>query len=183
MTKPRVVLVHPPSKMFPYEVWPPAFDGLDVEIVAVECRTPAEAVDAVRDADVVMIGGFRVDAAMIAAMTRARVICGFGHGFESVDVDAATRAGILVTNAAEICHLEVANHAAAMILALNRNLVRYDRAMRQGVWDRPAGRPITAAPSSGCRQAPTSSTSPTSSTRTGAWRRACAATSGATTHP
>ena len=67
MTKPRVVLVHPPSKMFPYEVWPPAFDGLDVEIVAVECRTPAEAVDAVRDADVVMIGGFRVDAAMIAA--------------------------------------------------------------------------------------------------------------------
>jgi D-3-phosphoglycerate dehydrogenase len=129
--------------MFPYEVWPPAFDGLDVEIVAVECRTPAEAVDAVRDADVVMIGGFRVDAAMIAAMTRARVICGFGHGFEAVDVDAATRAGILVTNAAEICHLEVANHAAAMILALNRNLVRYDRAMRQGVWDRPAGRPIT----------------------------------------
>jgi D-3-phosphoglycerate dehydrogenase len=129
--------------MFPYEIWPPAFDGIDVEIVTVECRTPAEAREAVRGADVVMIGGFRVDAAMIAEMDRARVICGFGHGFEGVDVDAATRAGILVTNAAEICHLEVANHAAAMILALNRNLVRYDRAMRQGVWDRPAGRPIS----------------------------------------
>ena len=143
MTKPRVVLVHPPSKLFAYEVWPPAFDGLDVEIVTVECRTRAEALDAVRGADVVMVGGFRVDAEMIAAMDRARVICGFGHGFEGVDVDAATRAGILVTNAAHICHLEVANHAAAMILALNRKLVQYDRAMRQGVWDRPAGRPIT----------------------------------------
>ena len=143
MTKPRVVLVHPPSKMFPYEVWPPAFDGLDVEIVAVECRTREEALEAVREADVVMIGGFRIDAAMIGAMDRARVICGFGHGFEGVDVDAATRAGILVTNAAHICHLEVANHAAALILALNRKLVQYDRAMRQGVWDRPAGRPIT----------------------------------------
>ena len=143
MTKPRVVLVHPPSKMFPYEVWPPAFDGLDVEIVSLECRTREEAVEAVRGADVVMIGGFRVDAAMVGAMDRARMICGFGHGFEGVDVDAATRAGILVANAAHICHLEVANHAAALILALNRKLVQYDRAMRQGVWDRPAGRPIT----------------------------------------
>ena len=143
MTKPRVVLVHPPSKMFPYEVCPPAFDGLDVEIVSVECRNRDEALEAIREADVVMIGGFRVDAGMIAAMKRARVICGFGHGFEGVDVDAATRAGILVTNAAEICHLEVANHAAALILALNRKLVQYDRAMRRGVWDRPAGRPIT----------------------------------------
>ena len=143
MRKPRVVLVHPPSKMFPYEVWPPAFDGLDVEILSVECRSREEALEAVREADVVMIGGFRVDAAMIGAMERARVICGFGHGFEGVDVDAATKAGILVTNAAEICHLEVANHAAALILALNRKVVQYDRAMRQGVWDRPAGRPIT----------------------------------------
>jgi D-3-phosphoglycerate dehydrogenase / 2-oxoglutarate reductase len=143
VTKPRVVLVHPPSKMFPYEVWPPAFDGLDVEIVSVECRNRDEALEAIREADVVMIGGFRVDAGMIAAMKRARVICGFGHGFEGVDVDAATRAGVLVTNAAEICHLEVANHAAALILALNRKLVQYDRAMRRGVWDRPAGRPIT----------------------------------------
>jgi D-3-phosphoglycerate dehydrogenase len=141
--KPRVVLVHPPSKMFPYEVWPPAFDGLDVEILSVECRSREEALEAVREADVVMIGGFRVDAAMIGAMERARVICGFGHGFEGVDVDAATKAGILVTNAAEICHLEVANHAAALILALNRKVVQYDRAMRRGVWDRPAGRPIT----------------------------------------
>ena len=143
MTKPRVVMVHPPAKLYPFEFWPPAFDGLDVETVAVECRTRAEALEAVRGADVVMIGFFKVDAEMIAAMDRAQAICGFGHGFDTVDVDAATRAGILVTNAARMCHLEVANHAAAMILALNRKLVQYDRAMRQGVWDRPAGRPIT----------------------------------------
>jgi D-3-phosphoglycerate dehydrogenase len=129
--------------MVPYEVWPAAFDGLDVEIVSVECRTREDVLGAVGGADVVMVGGFKVDAATIAAMDRARAICGFGHGFEGVDVEAATRAGILVTNAARICHLEVANHAAALILALNRKLCQYDRAMRTGVWDRPAGRPIT----------------------------------------
>ena len=143
MTKPRVVLVYPPTKLYPFEFWAPAFDGLDAETVTVECRTRAEALEAVQGADVVMIGFFKVDAEMIAAMDRARAICGFGHGFDTVDVEAATRAGILVTNAARMCHLEVANHAAAMILALNRKLVQYDRAMRQGVWDRPAGRPIT----------------------------------------
>ena len=143
MTKPRVVMVHPPTKLYPFEFWAPAFDGLDVETVAIECRTPAEAREAVRGADVVMIGFFKVDADMVAAMDRAQAICGFGHGYDTVDVDAATEAGILVTNAARMCHLEVANHAAAMILALNRKLVQYDRAMRQGVWDRPAGRPIS----------------------------------------
>jgi D-3-phosphoglycerate dehydrogenase / 2-oxoglutarate reductase len=143
VTKPRVVLVHPSSKMFPYEVWPPAFDGLDVEIVSVECHRREDVIAAVCGADIVMIGGFRADAGVVGAMDRARAICGFGHGFEGVDLDAATHAGILVTNAAHICHLEVANHAAALILALNRRLVQYDRAMRQGVWDRPAGRPIS----------------------------------------
>jgi D-3-phosphoglycerate dehydrogenase len=75
-------------------------------------------------------------------MDRAQALCLFSHGSEKVDVEAATRAGILVTNAARICHQEVANHAVAFLLALNRKIVQYDRAMRQGVWDRPAGRPI-----------------------------------------
>ena len=143
MSKPRVVLVHAPSSAFPYELWPPAFDGMDVEAVAVACTSKAEVLAAVRGADAVLAGGIRVDAEVIGAMDRAQVVCGFGHGFEGVDVAAATAAGILVTNAAHICHLEVANHAAAMILALNRKIVHYDRAMRGGVWDRPAGRPIT----------------------------------------
>jgi D-3-phosphoglycerate dehydrogenase len=142
MTKPRVVLIAPPSKLFPYDLDQAAFDGLDVEVVSVTCQTKADVVTAVRGADVVMLGGFAADREVIAAMDRARALCGFGHGFEGVDLDAATAAGILVTNAARICHLEVANHAAAMILALNRKLVQYDRAMRKGVWDRPAGRPI-----------------------------------------
>ncbi len=142
MPKSRVVVVTPATKLFPYDLHVPAFEGLDVDIVPVTCRDKAEVVRAVRGADVVMVGGHRVDAEVIAAMDRARAICGFAHGFEAIDVEAATRAGILVTNAARMCHLEVATHAAALLLALNRKLVQYDRAMRRGVWDRAAGRPI-----------------------------------------
>src|SRR5262245_54829869 len=133
MTKPRVVLVHPPATLYPFEVWPPAFEGLDVEIVSIVCRTRAEAIEAVRGADIVMIGFFKVDAEMVGAMDRAQAICGFGHGYDTVDVDAATRAGILVTNAARMCHLEVANHAAAMLLALNRKPLLQQRPHRSHV--------------------------------------------------
>jgi D-3-phosphoglycerate dehydrogenase len=142
MGKPRVVFVAPESRMFPFAVHEPAFHGLDVELVSVTCRTQADVLAAVRGADVVLLGGFPVDAGVVAAMAGAQALCIFSHGFEKVDVAAATRAGILVTNAARICHQEVANHAVAFLLALNRRIVQYDRAMRQGTWDRPAGRPI-----------------------------------------
>ena len=142
MSRSRLVVITPAEKLFPYDVYRPAFEGVDVEIVPVVCRDKAEVVRAVPGADVVMVGGHRIDADVIAAMDRARAVCGFAHGFESIDLEAATRAGILVTNAARMCHLEVATHAAALILALNRKLFQYDRAMRRGVWDRPAGRPI-----------------------------------------
>jgi D-3-phosphoglycerate dehydrogenase len=136
------VLLTRPRPLFPVDVDPAALAGLDVEVVRHACTETAEAAAAVRGADVVLVAGHRVDAALLAAMDRARAVCLFSHGFESVDVEAATAAGIVVCNAARICHLEVANHAAGLLLCLNRRIVQYDRALRRGVWDRPAGRPI-----------------------------------------
>jgi len=130
------------KKSLPYVLYDPAFEGLDVEVESVTAERPEDALLAVNGADVVMSAGVPVDATLIAAMDCAQSIAIFGHGFESVDVNAATRAGIMVTNAAYICNQEVANHCAAMILALNRKLVQADRAMREGTWDRPSLRPI-----------------------------------------
>ena len=141
MATDRVVLLCEKQRVFPYAVDESAFTGIDVVIEEVIIESRSDIIDAVADADVVM-SGIKLDAEVIGAMSKARGICIFGHGFDSVDIDAATKAGIIVTNAAYICNWEVANHTAAMILALNRNLVQYDRAMRTGVWDRAAGRPI-----------------------------------------
>ncbi len=141
MAKQRLVLLSEKTQIFPYQIDETAFDGIDLDIEDVQISSRGEAMEALRDADVVMTG-FSIDAELVAAMEKARGICIFGHGFDKVDIDAATAAGIIVTNAAYICNWEVANHAAAMILALNRNLVQYDRAMRAGIWDRPAGRPV-----------------------------------------
>ncbi len=143
MSKQRVVFLVPAKGIFDLQLDMSAFTGLDVQIDRVTVSSPGEAIEAVKGADVVMSAAGPVNAQLIAAMDKAKALCSFGHGFDGVDVDAASKAGIIVTNSAFICNWEVANHAAAMVLALNRKIAFYDRAMRSGVWDRPAGRPIS----------------------------------------
>ncbi len=140
MSKKRFVLVSGKSPIVQFHVDAAAFDGLDVEVAEVEIGTE-RATEALKTADVVM-ATVKVDAELIATLERARGVCILGHGFDKVDLKAATEAGIIIVNTPYVCHWEVANHAAGMILALNRSLVQYDRAVHRGVWDRPAGRPI-----------------------------------------
>ncbi len=71
------------------------------------------------------------------------MIARYGTGVDIVDVDAATRRGIQVTNAPnEWCAEEVADHAVALWLAAARKICRYDRATRQGEWHWKTGQPI-----------------------------------------
>lgn len=141
MPKQRVAFVAPPTHGFVKGIYEPAFHDLDVQIDRSVCKSKGEVIEAVRGADVVM-AAVGIDEEVVQAMDRAKAICLFSHGFENVDLSAATAAGIMVTNAALMCNQEVANHAAAMLLALNRKIAFYDRQMRSGMWDRPSGRPI-----------------------------------------
>jgi D-3-phosphoglycerate dehydrogenase len=80
---------------------------------------------------------------VIAELPDCRVIARYGTGVDIVDVDAATRHNILVTNVPnEWCENEVADHAMALLLAVARKLNVYDRATRGGVWHWQSGSPI-----------------------------------------
>lgn len=63
-----------------------------------------------------------------------RVVCRYGVGYDNVDVEAATRRGIAVMNVPDYCVDEVAEHAIALTLALSRNIVGNNAALRRGVW-------------------------------------------------
>lgn len=101
-----------------------------------------ELVKLVRDVDGIILSLSKVTAKVIEAAERCRVISRLGIGIDNVDVEAATKRGIVVTNIPDYCVDEVAEHALAAMLALARKLFVFDRTIKGGAWDLQVGFPI-----------------------------------------
>jgi D-3-phosphoglycerate dehydrogenase / 2-oxoglutarate reductase len=118
-------------------------EGAGLRLTAAQCKTEDEVIDVARDADAIIAQYATVGAKAIAALTRCQVIARYGTGVDIVDVDAATRRGILVTNVpSDWCENEVADHAMALLLAAGRKICAYDQATRAGTWRWQTGYPI-----------------------------------------
>lgn len=106
-----------------------------VEVVSSkEKLPPAETAELVRGADAVITQFTVIDAEVIAAMDRAKVIVRYGVGYDNVDIAAAAARGIPVLNIPDYCVHEVADHALALILATNRQVVPNALHLRDGQW-------------------------------------------------
>ncbi len=79
-----------------------------------------------------------VDAGLISAGSRLVVIGRAGVGVDNVDLDAATRAGIVVVNAPTGNTIAAAEHTLALMYALARRIPAADASMRRGEWTRSA---------------------------------------------
>jgi D-3-phosphoglycerate dehydrogenase len=101
-------------------------------VVEIEGFREKETAAASRDADAVMITSTYLRAPVIAAMPRCRLISRIGTGTDKIDIDEATRRGILVTNVPDFSTDEVADHTLALLLAAARQLKVFEAAMRQG---------------------------------------------------
>jgi D-3-phosphoglycerate dehydrogenase len=118
-------------------------EGAGYELATAQCKTEDEVIEHGRDADGILAQYAPIGAHAINAFTHCRVIARYGTGVDIVDVDAATRRGIQVTNAPnDWCAEEVADHAVALWLAAARKICQYDRAVRRGEWRWQTGRPI-----------------------------------------
>jgi D-3-phosphoglycerate dehydrogenase len=110
------------------------FAGLEVDLSQVDGTNRAALLAATTDADVVMAVHEPIDREVVANLTNCRAIVRVGIGVDNIDVEAATEAGIPVTNVPDANYREVAVHAVAMALALTRRLPAYDKAMRADGW-------------------------------------------------
>ena len=81
----------------------------------------------------------RVTAAMLEKAPRLRVVGRAGVGVDNIDVDAATRRGVLVMNTPGGNAVSVAEHTLAMLLALARSVPRHNAAIHTGHWEKGAG--------------------------------------------
>jgi D-3-phosphoglycerate dehydrogenase len=95
----------------------------------------AEGLAVCGDADAILIGPrLRFDKDRLDSLRRCRVIVRYGVGVDNIDVVAAAARRIVVANVPDYCIEEVATHALAMILTLNRDLPALDRSVREGRW-------------------------------------------------
>jgi D-3-phosphoglycerate dehydrogenase len=120
----------------------PVIEAAGFELVAAQCKSEEELIEVAHDADAVICQYARVGEKIINAFTNCRLIARYGIGVDIVDVEAATRRNILVTNIPDYCVDEVADHAMAMLLACIRKLQTYNEASRAGIWRWQAAQPI-----------------------------------------
>lgn len=72
-----------------------------------------------------------VTRAIIEAAPKCRIICRMGIGLDNIDIQAATKHNVIVTNVPDYCISEVADHTLGLILALKRNIGFYHYRIRQ----------------------------------------------------
>jgi D-3-phosphoglycerate dehydrogenase len=103
-----------------------------IELTVADQKDPASLAQFARDCDAILTNWIRVPTEVIEAATRCRIICRLGIGLDNIDVAAATRLGIPVTNVPDYCLIEVAEHALALIFALSRKVAWYHDATKRG---------------------------------------------------
>ncbi len=110
-----------------------ALTELDVTFSKKMCLTEEDLIIHTQGADaVVAITSFHpFTKRVFANLESCRIVAGIGVGFDTTDLEAASEAGIVVTNVPDYCIDEVSSHALALMLALNRKLFQADRAVRQ----------------------------------------------------
>ena len=129
----KVAITNPRGTSFEHEQV--ALNEIDAEIVPIYADTDEEYARQIADADAVIAGlKVRLTAGVIARLEQCKIIQTTGIGFDRIDVEAATAAGIPVVNVPDVFTEEVADQAFTLLLAVNRKLVYCHQMATSGKW-------------------------------------------------
>ncbi|MBD0328745.1 MAG: phosphoglycerate dehydrogenase [Thermoleophilia bacterium] len=128
MSRPRVLVREPIAE---------AGVALLRERFDVDVDPDGDLVERIGEYDAIVVrSATRLDASLLERAGRLRAIGRAGVGVDNVDVDAATRRGIVVANAPESNIVSAAEHTIGLLVALARNIPQAHAALKQGRWER-----------------------------------------------
>ena len=109
---------------------------VNAEIVEVPCATEDEIIEAVKDADIILLGEAQITRRVMEVSPKCKAIILGSVGFDKVDIKAASDNRIIVVNnpSPEWCVEEVANHAIALLLACAKKLALLNNLVKQNRW-------------------------------------------------
>lgn len=111
--------------------------GDQVEVRWVDGQDRPKLLAAVADADALLVrSATQVDAEVLAAAPKLKIVARAGVGLDNVDVEAATARGVLVVNAPTSNIHSAAEHAVALLLAAARQIPQADATLRAHTWKR-----------------------------------------------
>src|SRR6202166_2416690 len=100
-------------------------------------KTKGQVAEEIRDADALVVrSATKVTAQLLEAAKNLRVIGRAGVGVDNVDLDAATRKGVLVMNTPGGNAISVAEHTMTMLLAMAHPVAQADASMKAGQWEK-----------------------------------------------
>ena len=109
----------------------------EIEPVVKSGLSPEEVKRELAEADGIIIrSGTKLTAEILEGQSRLKVIVRAGVGVDNIDLNAATREGIVVMNTPAGNTTSTAEHTVAMMMALSRNVPQAAASMREGRWDR-----------------------------------------------
>ena len=113
--------------------------GLNVRVAPKRgVRSTQEVVELMADAVGAVVSTDPFDSSVFAGCPHLRVVARVGVGFDSIDLDAATEAGVIVTTTPGLNIEAVADHTLALMLASLRRITQSDTSVRAGRWERGA---------------------------------------------
>jgi len=111
--------------------------GDDIEVRWVDGPDREKLLAAVPEADALLVrSATTVDAEVLGAAPKLKIVARAGVGLDNVDVDAATERGVLVVNAPTSNIHSAAEHALALLLAAARQVTAADASLRAHTWTR-----------------------------------------------
>jgi D-3-phosphoglycerate dehydrogenase / 2-oxoglutarate reductase len=112
------------------------------ELVVAKATDAASLAAAAVNADAIMTNWAKVTEPVIAAGRKLRIVARLGIGLDNIDIEAATRRRIVVTNVPDYCVIEVAEHSLALLLALARKVGFYHQETKSGQYRLQSGPPL-----------------------------------------
>lgn len=120
-------------------------DGIDIELSVFrehglecdlrKCISEDEVIEGCADATILLIQYARISRRVLEALPNIALVVRYGVGFDTVDIAAARDLGVQVCNIPDYSTNEVADHAVAHTLCLQRKLYMTNSNIRMGSWN------------------------------------------------
>ncbi len=104
------------------------------DVVTIESYDEDELAEAAIDADLILTCYTNITAKVINAAKNLKGIVKYGVGTDAIDIDAATKNGVMVVNCPDYGPDTIADHAFSLMISLARKLPAIERTMREKAW-------------------------------------------------